>query len=126
MTSKPEYRNRNYLALENASKPEAVYPCVRRGCFQFVDVEGSEIQRRVATPCAAVESPTIVGAAKPPAPVSIWVADLRCGGARDCVPQNLYSPVKTAMQGAVDAWTRAGFGRYGVVRPIAPGEQITY
>lgn len=126
MTSKPEYSNRNYLALENASKPEAVYPCVRRGCFQFVDVPDSDIQRRVATPCAPAPSPAIVGAVKPAAPVSIWVADLRCGEARDCIGKSLYSPDRAALEGALRSWSAAGGGRHGVVRPIAPGEQIQY
>ena len=126
MTSKPEYSNRNYLALENASKPEAVYPCVRRGCSQFVDVEGSEIQSRVSTPCAPGLSPAVVGAKVPPAPVSVWVADLRCGGARDCVGQKLFSGDRVALEGALRSWTAVGGGRGGVVRPRAQGEEITY
>ena len=126
MTAKPEYRNRNYLALENASKPEAVYPCVRRGCVQLTDVADSNIQKLVATPCAVEATPPFAGKPKVVAAVGTWVLESRCGAARDYIGGSSYYSSEAAAAKASVAWAAAGGGRYSVIRPLAEGEQINY
>ena len=126
MTSAPEYSNRNYLALENANKQAKLVFCIRRGCVRMQDVPNSTAQIAVPTgPCASAAS--ISQQQRTPATaVAVWVVQTGCGSDRDCLPSLSYWNNRAAADLSAAGFLRSFPRRTATVRPLRPGEQISY